>query len=238
MSTISTLKGTPDRRPDSREMNADCPFANSLGCLPSRTGVFAEPLGSAPDARASFLLLRQKKGAKEKATPGYAVGYADSPALLGKPGGCATRGCAPQTVLADCPRLASVARRCTRGYSKPSEHTHHRIKHRSVFLLPSASSSSAGRNGKRGEDCLRAAGPCSADPRCTRAAQSTRQRRATQRARLLLGYFFLARQEDVPRLQAKQRVSATTHARDHKQPREKSNGQSGMKTRDAAGGAC
>jgi hypothetical protein len=29
-----------------------------------------DALGSAPDARASFLLLRQKKGAKEKATPG------------------------------------------------------------------------------------------------------------------------------------------------------------------------
>ena len=77
--------------------------------------MFAEPLGSAPDARASFLLLRQKKGAKEKATPGYAVGDADSPALLGKPGGCATRGYAPQTVLADFPRLACVARRVTGG---------------------------------------------------------------------------------------------------------------------------
>ena len=42
---------------------------------------------SAPDARAYFLLLRQKKVAKEKATPGYAVGCADSPALLGSPGG-------------------------------------------------------------------------------------------------------------------------------------------------------
>ncbi len=47
-----------------------------------------------------FLLLRQKKVSKEKATPGYAVGYADSPALLGTGGGCGTRGCAPQTVLA------------------------------------------------------------------------------------------------------------------------------------------
>ena len=47
-----------------------------------------------------FLLLRQKKVSKEKATLGYAVGYADSPALLGTGGGCGTRGCAPQTVLA------------------------------------------------------------------------------------------------------------------------------------------
>jgi hypothetical protein len=47
-----------------------------------------------------FLLLRQKKVSKEKATPGCAVGYADSPALLGTGGGCGTRGCASQTVLA------------------------------------------------------------------------------------------------------------------------------------------
>ena len=47
-----------------------------------------------------FLLLRQKKVSKEKATPSYAVGYADSPALLATGGGCGTRGCAPQTVLA------------------------------------------------------------------------------------------------------------------------------------------
>jgi len=58
---------------------------------------------------------------------------------------------------------------------------------RSVFNLPSASSSSAGRNGKKGEDCLRANSPSSAAPRFDRAAQSTRRSRATQRARLLLG---------------------------------------------------
>jgi hypothetical protein len=55
--------------------------------------LFSRP-GSA--LRAShFLLLRQKKASKEKATPGYAVGYADSPALLGTGRGCGTR-----TVLA------------------------------------------------------------------------------------------------------------------------------------------
>ncbi len=154
-----------------------------------------QPLCSAPDARADFLLLRQKKVAKEKATPRYAVGFADSPALLSKPGGCATRGDAPQTVLADFPRLASVARRCTRGRSNRTVHYRKRLKYRSVFLMPFASSSSAGRNGKRGEDCLRAVGPSSAAPRCERAAQSTRRSRATLWARLLFGYFFLARQE-------------------------------------------
>jgi len=60
----------------------------------------AEPLGSALGARAYFLLLRQKKVAKEKATPGCAVGYADFPARLAAGGGCGTRAYGPQTVLA------------------------------------------------------------------------------------------------------------------------------------------
>ena len=80
----------------------------------------ADAPGSAPDARTYFLLLRQKKVAKEKATPGYAVGFADSPALLDGPGGCGTRGCAPQTVLADDPRPFCVARRFTWGPGKSS----------------------------------------------------------------------------------------------------------------------
>ena len=178
----------------------------------SSFSVLVQPFRSAPDARADFLLLRQKKVAKEKATPRYAAGFADSPALLGKPGSCATRGKAPQTVLADAPRLASVARRCTRGSLKPSKSTRHRIKHRSVFLLPSASSSSTVRNGKRGEDCLRAAGPSSAAPRCARAAQSTRQSRAARRTRFFFGYFLLARQKKVPRLEAKPSGSITRDA--------------------------
>ena len=131
-----------------------------------------EPLCSAPDARASFLLRRQKKRAKEKATPGR------RPACGGVP--CATQG--------DFNTIRSPLR--------------------SVFLLPSAPSSSAGRNGKRGEDCLRGAAPSSAAPRCARAAQRTRRSRATQRARVFFGYFLLARQKKVPRLQAKHSASA------------------------------
>ncbi len=64
--------------------------------------------GSALEARAYFLLLRQKKVAKEKATPGYAVGCADSPALLAAGGRCGTRGYAPQTVLALFPPAAPL----------------------------------------------------------------------------------------------------------------------------------
>lgn len=83
------------------------------------------------------------------------------------------------------------------------------------FNLPSASSSSAGRPGGSRRACLSpgtAGASCGAAP-ADRAAQSTRRSRATQWARLLLGYFFLARQEEVPRLQGEtQRVRATNRA--------------------------
>ena len=82
---------------------------------------FSEGLGSAPDARAYFFLFRQEKVAKKKATPAYAVGYADSPALLKGPGGCGTRGYAPQTVLADTPRPFSAARRFRWGPGEASQ---------------------------------------------------------------------------------------------------------------------
>src|SRR6185369_3088623 len=65
-------------------------------------------LGVPPCWRAYFLLLRQKKVAKEKATPGFAVGCADFPALLATGGGCGTRGYAPQTVLALFPPAAAL----------------------------------------------------------------------------------------------------------------------------------
>ena len=62
-------------------------------------------------------MLRQKKVAKEKATPGYAVGYANFPALLETGGGCGTRA-----TPSDSPRpfsaAFSAARRFTRGSSK------------------------------------------------------------------------------------------------------------------------
>ena len=61
-----------------------------------------------------FLLLRQKKVSKEKVTPGCAVGFADSPALLETGEGCGTRA-----TPSDSPRPLSagfcVARRSTRG---------------------------------------------------------------------------------------------------------------------------
>jgi hypothetical protein len=60
---------------------------------PDKLARFSDASRSAPDARAYFLLLRQKKVAKEKATPGSASGYARSLPLLGRPGGLPELAC-------------------------------------------------------------------------------------------------------------------------------------------------
>ncbi len=101
--------------------------------LDVQAALASEAPGSAPDARAYFLFCGKKKVAKEKATPGYAVGCADSPALLEGPGGCATRPYGPQTVLADFPRPFSVARRSTWGPRKPAVYDGLRLKERCTF---------------------------------------------------------------------------------------------------------
>ncbi len=162
-----------------------------------------------------FLLLRQKKVSKEKATPGYAVGCADCPALLGEPGGwlnsplrgsntasrnpparlrCSALHMGPKGVAAD-----KFAQKNTDFYGRLAKTPIFTVDRKSetLFPQPSAASSSAAGNGKEGEDCLRPAGPSSAAPRCSRAAQSTRRSRAPQRARLFFGYFLLARQKKV-----------------------------------------
>ena len=71
--------------------------------------------GGSP-AAGYFLLFRQKKVTQEKATP-FRRPLRGFPALLAKPGGCATRPCGPQTVLADFPRLGCATRRWKRGTS-------------------------------------------------------------------------------------------------------------------------
>ena len=78
-------------------------------------------LGVPPCWRAYFLLLRQKKVAKEKATPGSAPGFARFLALLGTPGGWLNSPAA-QTTPADCPRHSCVAQRLPRG-SEMRPHT-------------------------------------------------------------------------------------------------------------------
>ena len=72
-----------------------------------------------PCGRAYFLLLRQKKVAKEKATPGSAPGVARSLALLGRPGGLLNSPAA-QT---DASRMPPASLRCSaplRGTRKAS----------------------------------------------------------------------------------------------------------------------
>ena len=85
---------------------------NWLGVPLNELGVPLNELGVPPCWRAYFLLLRQKKVAKEKATPGAApFGFL---ALLGRPGGLLNSPAA-QTTQADCPRPACVAQRLPRG---------------------------------------------------------------------------------------------------------------------------
>jgi len=173
-------------------------------------------LFSAPDARAYFLFDGKKKVAKEKATPGYAVGCADCPALLGSPGGwlnsplrgsntasrnpparlrCSALHMGPKGVAAE--RLEQKPEQ-TVFYGRPAKTPIFTVDRESVtfFSQPSAASSSAGRAGAFGSHCL-SRRRVHANRPLVRAAQSTRRSRAPQRARLLFGYFFLARQEKV-----------------------------------------
>ena len=83
---------------------------------------FSPAKGFALEARANFPLLRQKKVAKEKATPGYAVGCAESPALLETGGGCGTRA-TPSNSPRPFSAGFSVARRSTRGPRSVSQRT-------------------------------------------------------------------------------------------------------------------
>jgi hypothetical protein len=79
-------------------------------------------LGSALAGRAYFLLLRQKKVAKEKATPRSAPGCARSLALLGRPGGWLNSPAA-RTTPAEGPRPACVAQRLPGGPQNPPWHS-------------------------------------------------------------------------------------------------------------------
>ena len=136
-----------------------------------------------------FLLLRQKKVSKEKATPGYAVGYADSPALLATGGGCGTRGCAPQTVLAlfpPAPALLGTPHGDPKGVSAlPAERffgccgrPEKKLKNETHCFSPDAFPGPLrGAEQRRawrikGEDCLRAQ-PEFRSPRQSRVAQGT-----------------------------------------------------------------
>ena len=161
---------------------------------------FFDAQGSAPDARAYFLFCGKKKVAKEKATPGYAVGCADSPALLEGPGGCATRPCGPQTVLADCPRPFSVARRSTWGPQKASLLSGQGLKHDSLssarFSGPLERRRATQGFADQGRGLSEPHRGEFRSPRETRVAQGTRAAGADPGSPSSLATFFLAKQEE------------------------------------------
>jgi hypothetical protein len=143
-------------------------------------------LGVPPCWRAYFLLLRQKKVAKEKATPGSApFGYL---ALLGRPGGWLNSPAA-QTTPAEGPRPACAAQRLPRGpkasginrfaekidsYGQPEKKPKNEICRSGVDALPGPLEGAEQRRGWRirGEDCLRAK-PEFRSPRQSRVARGT-----------------------------------------------------------------
>ena len=78
---------------------------------------FSQAKGSALEARAYFLLLAQKKVAKEKGTPGSAPGKPGSLRYSAGRAACQNSPAA-QTRQADDPRPTCVAQRLSRGHEK------------------------------------------------------------------------------------------------------------------------
>jgi hypothetical protein len=152
-------------------------------------------LGVPPCARTYFLLLCQKKVAKEKATPGSAPGYARSLALLGRPGGWLNSPAA-QTTPTDCPRPACVAQRLSGGPGKASRHNRsappiaccgrprktanfaRRPQHHHRFTGPLGRCRATQGFAEKGRALFEGRRPELRSPRETRVAQGTRQSRA------------------------------------------------------------
>ena len=165
-----------------------------------RAALVFDALGSAPDARAYFLFDGKKKVAKEKATPRSAPGCARSLALLGAPGGCGTRPCVPQTVLADFPRHACVAQRLSGGPKKASL-----LNGQGLNLECFRSARFSGPLGRRratqaladkGRALSEGQSPELRSPRQRRVAQGTRAAGADLGSPSSLATFFLAKQEE------------------------------------------
>ena len=159
-----------------------------------------ETLDPAPDARAYFFLFGQEKVAKKKATPRSAPGCARSLALLGAPGGCGTRPCVPQTVLADFPRHACVAQRLSGGPKKASL-----LNGQGLNLECFRSARFSGPLGRRratqaladkGRALSEGQSPELRSPRQRRVAQGTRAAGADLGSPSSLATFFLAKQEE------------------------------------------
>jgi len=178
-------------------------------------GSLSEPGGSALEARAYFLLLRQKKVAKEKATPGYAVGYADSPALLAAGGGCGTRPYGPQTVLALYPPAApllgaahgdpKIVRVPAPGFlikycGRPRKTAKNRFRSFSPDAFPGPLRGAEQRRRAGGSRLALSEPQASLASRpARRVAQGTGRSPAPTQGRLFFAYFLLAKQKKVRR---------------------------------------
>ncbi len=148
----------------------------------------------------TFSCVAEEKVAKKKATPRSAPGCARSLALLGAPGGCGTRPCGPQTVLADFPRHPCVAQRLSGGPRKTSL-----LSGQGLNLLVFRSARFAGPLGRRrATQALAEKGRALSEPR-SGELRSPRQRRVAQGTRVAgadlgspssLATFFLAKQEE------------------------------------------
>jgi len=172
--------------------------------------------GSAPDARAYFLLLRQKKVAKEKATPLSPPRLRRGALRCGiAPGGCGTRPCGAQTVLAETPGAMALLGVAKGGKSRQQCHLWRSI--RPALWVPLRRAEQRRLAGGRRRALSEGRSPelrsrALSDTKhreevllgcpASRVAQGTPAQQGRETGgRLLFGDFFLATQEKVTRRQ-------------------------------------
>ncbi len=141
-----------------------------------------QPLGSAPDARAYFLLSCQKKVVKEKARPQRRPASPGALRCSAATGGCGTRDFAPQTVLAPF-SVASCAARRRKGLieNQPDicrQQTHNTFENPFGAPPPSCSAEQRRRAGGSRRGLSEGQSPEFRSRPACRVAQGTRQSRA------------------------------------------------------------
>ena len=161
----------------------------------------AEPRRSAPDARAYFLLLRQKKVAKEKATPLSPPRLRRGALRCGiAPGGCGTRPCGAQTVLAETPGAMALLGVAKGGKARQQCHLWRSI--RPALWVPLRRAEQRRLAGGRRRALFEGRSPELRSRPASRVAQGTPAQQGRETGgRLLFGDFFLATQEKVTRRQ-------------------------------------
>ncbi len=178
------------------------------------TWFFAEPLGSAPDARAYFFLSCQEEVAKKKARPLRRPAAPGALRCSGATGGCGTRGYAPQTVLALSPVAPCAARRRKGQVENQPDIKRQRSQFRSVcFASPlcSAEQRSAAGGSRRGLSEGRR--PEFRSRPAVRVAQGSRQSRPRNAGvAFFLVTFSWRRKKKSPAVRAERSASQTEHA--------------------------